>query len=307
MVSMTRQRRPLQEYLKADLDKDDKSFKSMAKISIEGCDSSVVWLANPNKIRVDHEDGSINSVLTDLSPKPLKGGRIIYASLKSDTAINISKSDKDYYAKIYTATRKGKEWTEDTKLAYPPNDSKNHVGNAILSDDEKTMIFTKCDQSEIIRMKCKLFRSEKQGAEWGNAVEIKELNSETATTTQPAYGIDKENKPLLYFASDRGGKGGMDIFYAPILDGGKFGPIKNAGSEVNTPGDEYTPYYDMRSKTLYFSSDGRPSLGGLDVFKISGNPDAWGIPYNLGAPVNSQADDIYYVLEGKWQEGIFSI
>ena len=296
-------KKAFQEYNKAELDKDEKSYKSLAKIGIEGCDSAIVWLANPNKIRVDHEEGSINSVLTDLSPKPLKGGKIMYASLKSDTAINISKSDKDYYAKIYTAKRQGKDWVEDTKLSYPPNDSKNHVGNAILSDDEKTLYFTKCDQSLIVRMRCKIFKSEKQGSEWGNSVELKELNSETATTTQPAFGVDKEGKPILYFVSDRGGKGGLDIFYAPMLDGGKFGPIKNAGSEVNTPGDEYSPYYDMKAKTLYFSTDGRPSLGGLDVYRIGGYPEAWTIPYNLGAPVNSSADDIYYVLEENGKKG----
>jgi outer membrane protein OmpA-like peptidoglycan-associated protein len=292
-----------QDYIKSNVDKDEKSYKSLAKVGIEGCDSAVAWLANPNKIRVDHEEGSINSVLTDMSPKPLKGGRIIYGSLKSDTAIIVSKNSNDYFAKIYTAKKKGKEWIEDTKLPYPPNDSKNHVANAILSDDEKTMIFTKCDQALVVRGKCKIFKAEKQGAEWGNAVEIKELNSETATTTQPAFGVDKEGKPVLYFVSDRGGKGGMDIFYAPMLSDGKFGPIKNAGSEVNTPGDEWTPFYDMKSKTLYFSTDGRASLGGLDVYRVAGYPEAWGTPYNIGAPVNSQADDIYFVLDESGKKG----
>jgi len=293
----------LQQYLKAELDKNDKSYKSLAKVGIEGCDSAVVWLANPNKIRVDHEGGSINGVLTELSPKPLRGGRILYGSLKSDTAIDVSKNSTDYFTKIYSARKQGKEWVEDTKLPYPPNDSKNHVGNAILSDDEKTMYFTKCDQTLQVRGKCKIFRTEKNGAEWSNAVEIKELNSETATTTQPAFGIDKDGKPILYFVSDRAGKGGMDIFYAPMLDGGKFGPIKNAGAEVNTPGDEWTPFYDMKTKTLYFSTDGRPSLGGLDVYKVAGYPEAWGTPYNVGAPVNTSADDIYFVLDETSKKG----
>lgn len=293
----------LQEYLKAELGKNDKSYKSLAKVGIEGCDSAVVWLANPNRIRVDHEGGSINGVLTELSPKPLRGGRILYGSLKSDTAIDVTKNTGDYYTKIYSARKQGKEWVEDTKLPYPPNDAKNHVGNAILTEDEKTMYFTKCDQTLQVRGKCKIFKTEKNGAEWNNAVEVKELNSETATTTQPSFGVDKDGKPVLFFVSDRAGKGGMDIFYAPMLDNGKFGPIKNAGAEVNTPGDEWTPFYEMKSKTLYFGSDGRPSLGGIDIYKVAGYPEAWGTPYNIGAPVNSAADDIYFVLDETGKKG----
>ena len=291
-----------QEYLKSDIGKDEKSYKSLAKIGIEGCDSSVSWLANPNKVRVDHED-AINCITTDMSPKVLRGGRILYASLASDTATVITKNEKDYYAKIFTARKQGKDWVEITKLPYPPNDAKNHVANAILSTDENTMYFTKCDQSEIVKMKCKIFRCTKQGAEWSNAEEVKELNSPTYTTTEPAFGQDKDGKPILYFVSDRGGKGGMDIFYAPMLEDGKFGPIKNAGNEVNTPGDDMTPFYDFKNKALYFSTDGRPSLGGLDVYKVSGYPDAWGVPSNVGAPVNSQADDIYYALDENGKKG----
>ena len=296
-------KKTLQEYLKAELNKDDKSYKSLAKVGIEGCDSAVSWLANPNKLRVDHESGSINGVLQEYSPKPLKGGRIMYASEKSDTAIDVTKNTTDYYSKIYTATRQGKQWIEDTKLPYPPNDSKANVANAVLSEDEKTMYFTKCDKALQSRGKCKIFKTEKNGAEWTSAVEVKELNSDKATTTEPALGVDKDGKTILYFVSDRAGKGGLDIFYAPLQDDGKFGPIKNAGDAVNTPGDDLSPYYDSKSKILYFSTDGRPSLGGLDVYRVPGTPEAWGTPSNVGAPVNSSADDFYFVLDATGKKG----
>lgn len=291
-------KKSFEDYLKSDLDKDDKSYKSLAKVAIEGCDSSVAWLANPNKIKVEHED-AINCILTDFAPKPLKNGRLLYSSLASDTATFVTDNTKDYYAKIFTARKEGKDWVDIAKLPYPPNDAKNHVGNAILSDDEKTMYFTKCDLSAIAQSKCKIFRCQKQGAEWTNAEEVKELNSPNFTTTQPAFGLDKDGKPILYFVSDRGGKGGMDIFYAPMLEDGKFGPVKNAGNEINTPGDDETPFYDMKKKTFYYSTDGRASLGGFDIYKVDGAPDAWGVPANMGAPLNSQADDLYFAIDGK--------
>ncbi len=292
-----------QDYLKLDLGKGEKSYKTLAKVDMEGCDSSAAWLANPAKIKVEHEEGVINNVLTDFAPKPLKGDRIIYSSLKSDTAINVTKSDYDYYAKIFTAKRTGKVWGEDTKLAYPPNDSKTHVGNAILSEDEKTMYFTKCDLSAIAKSTCKIFKSTKEGNDWGTPTEVKELNSEVGTTTQPSFGVDKEGKTILYFVSDRGGKGGLDIYYAELKDDGKFGPAKNAGTGVNTPGDEFSPFYDKASKAFYFSSSGHPGLGGLDVFSITGTPEAWGTAVNVGSPVNSSCDDMYFVLNETGKKG----
>ena len=299
-------RKSLSAYIKSDLGKNDKSYKALARIALEGCDSAEFWIANPTKIRVDHED-AINCITSDMSPKPLGGGRIIYSSLASDTATVVKDvklvNKKDYYAKIFTARKQDKDWVEITKLPYPPNDEHTHVANAILSDDENTMYFTKCDQSLLTLMKCKLYRTTKQGADWGNAEELKSLNAPNFTTTQPAFGEDKDGKPLLYFVSDRGGKGGMDIFYATIESDGKFGPVKNAGPEINTPGDEVTPFYDFKNKVLYFSTDGRPSMGGLDVYKIAGTPDGWDVPVSLGVPVNSQADDIYYALDKTGKKG----
>jgi outer membrane protein OmpA-like peptidoglycan-associated protein/tetratricopeptide (TPR) repeat protein len=295
-------RKTLESYLKSDLGKNDKSYKALAKIAIEGCDSAQAWIASPSKVRIDHED-AINCITTDMSPKPLDGGRIIYGSMASDTATVITGNKKDYYSKIFTARKQDKEWVEITKLPYPPNDEHTHVANAILSDDEKTMYFTKCDQKQIVTMKCKIYRCTKQGADWSNPEEIKALNSPDYTTTQPAFGEDKDGKPILYFVSDRSGKGGLDIFYAPMLDDGKFGPIKNAGPEINTPGDDMTPFYDFKNKVLYFSTDGRPGLGGLDVYKIAGTPEGWDVPVNLGVPVNSQADDIYFALDKTGKKG----
>lgn len=296
-------KKTFQKYQKVQLDKKEKSYKSIAKLEIRGCDSAAAWLANPYKIKVEHEEGVINNIQTDYAPRPLSGGRLLYASLKSDTAINVTKNEQDYYSKLYIATREGKEWVKDSKLGYPPNDRQAHVGNGVFSADEKLLYYTRCVEKNPSVMQCALYRVAKSGSSWGEPEELKSLNNPEGTASQPALGVDKNGKEILYFVSDRGGKGGLDIFYSEILPGGKFSAPKNAGSEINTPGDEWSPYYDAKTQTLYFSSNGQAGLGGMDVFKAVGTPGAWAVPANLGAPVNSSADDMYFVLNETGKKG----
>lgn len=302
-------RKEFRAYQKIELDKNEKSYKSLAKNEIRGCDSVSLWQQNPYKIKVQHENGVINNIQTDYAPHPLSGGRLLYSSLKSDTAIRVTDNESDYYSKLYIATRENGEWTSDVKLDYPPNDAKTHIGNGVFTPDEKLLYYTKCSSVEtkkednVSKMRCALFRITKNGNSWGAPEELTTLNHPEATTTQPALGVDKSGKDVLYFVSDRSGRGGLDIFYAEIQPGGSFGAVKNAGSEINTTGDEWSPYYDAKNKTMYFSSTGHPGMGGLDIFGIKGTPGAWGVPYNLGGPVNSAADDMYYILNETGKKG----
>ncbi|HEY0298005.1 MAG TPA: OmpA family protein, partial [Arachidicoccus sp.] len=137
-------------------------------------------------------------------------------------------------------------------------------------------------------------------------MELKSLNDSNFTTTQPAFGKDKDGKSILYFVSDRGGKGNMDIYYAQYNSDGTFSAPIALDANVNTEADELSPFYDNFTQTLYFSSAGFAGLGGLDVFSINGFPSAWnGSPHNLGTGVNSSADDMYYVLSKNGRNGFF--
>jgi outer membrane protein OmpA-like peptidoglycan-associated protein/tetratricopeptide (TPR) repeat protein len=302
-------KKTLSDYLKTKLDKGDKSYKEDAKMDIIGCDSALVIVKNPSKIKVEKTEGAVNTPLNDYSPKPLKDGRVMFASQKTDTAIDNTTTKQDYYVSIFTAEKSGKAFTNRTLFPYPPNDHRANTSNAILSGDEKTLIYTRCADSldESNMGKCKLYRTTKKNAlEWNTPEELKTLNNPEGTTTHPAFGVDADGNDILYFVSNRkgmGSKGGLDIFYAKMNSDGTFGAITNAGPEVNTPADEITPFYDNVNKQLYFSSTGHQSIGGYDVFKISGTPGHWGLVINAGVPVNSAADDFYFALDSKSEKG----
>ncbi|HWB64996.1 MAG TPA: hypothetical protein VG603_15870, partial [Chitinophagales bacterium] len=278
-------KKTFQDYLKSKLDKGDLNLKPMAKIEIEGCDSALLLLKEPSKIRVTKTEGSVNTTLNDYSPKVLKNGGIMFASQKTDTAVDNSISKADYYTSLFTAEKTGKTYSNRTIMPYPPNDHHLNVNNGVLTGDENTLYFASCNDSlEIGNIgRCKLYRTTKKNAlEWNTPEELKSVNVEGFTSTQPALGIDADGSNILYFASDRKGAKGLDLYYAKIGSDGKLGSPVSLGQPVNTIGDEMSPYYDITSKTLYFSSNGHPSIGGYDVFKVTGTPGHWGKVVNAG-------------------------
>lgn len=99
----------------------------------------------------------------------------------------------------------------------------------------------------------------------------------------------------LYYASDMpGGHGGVDIWYSELQQDGSWGAPKNAGSTINTSGDEMFP--NVHGNSLYFSSNGHIGMGGLDIFRATGAKDSFSTAQNLGYPVNSASDDFsFYV------------
>ena len=124
------------------------------------------------------------------------------------------------------------------------------------------------------------------------------------------YIVQNGENEILYFSSDRpDGHGGMDIWYTmrPLnSDDFDFSFPQNAGEQINTIGDEITPFYDSQKKSLFFSSNGHPTLGGFDIFSSSGTPENWKQPENLKQPVNSAANDFGYVYQDS-KENIFLV
>ncbi|MDR1761907.1 MAG: OmpA family protein [Bacteroidales bacterium] len=148
------------------------------------------------------------------------------------------------------------------------------------------------------------------GRTWGTPDKLPHsINMSGYQSTQPAIGINsKTNNEVLYFVSNReGGKGGMDIWFSEFQrNKNQWTAPKNCGNAINTPGDELTPFFDVKTKTLYFSSNALPGLGELDIFKATGELTKWIAVENAGFPINSPFDDLYYVLNQNHEDGVFA-
>jgi len=135
------------------------------------------------------------------------------------------------------------------------------------------------------------------------------INFEASTSMFPQVA-QAEGVEYLFFSSDRvGGYGGLDLYVCERpLDSEEldFSFPQNLGRIVNTGADEVTPFYQADTKTLWFSSIGHPSLGGLDIFKTEKIDSAWSRPQNVGMPLNSPADDYFFVLKKSGEGAFFS-
>jgi len=201
---------------------------------------------------------------------------------------------------LYIANKSGDTWELDGLVDNIPVNGKQEVSSGAYSYDRKRFYYTQCNDDWKGKTSCKLFVSKASGGTWSEGVLIdSDINKEGSNTTMPALGLDKEDgQEVLYFTSDRvGGSGGYDIWYA-IYDkkNDRYSPASNLGRDINTIGDEVTPWYDDDNKQLYFSSNGWPTIGGFDVFTVQGQAGSFsGNVSNIGGHINSSYDELYYV------------
>lgn len=161
------------------------------------------------------------------------------------------------------------------------------------------MYLTKARREPNADTSVEIYTSTRTGAQW-SAPQKYEITADTLSAFgHPAVSPDGE---FLYFVSDMpGGYGGKDIWRISLTE--KEGTLENLGVQINTPGDEMFPY--IRSNgDLYFSSDGHPGMGGLDIFKAKMNDSGFWQIENMKAPINSQADD-FGITFGEEESGFF--
>ncbi|MCL8009119.1 OmpA family protein [Gelidibacter japonicus] len=183
--------------------------------------------------------------------------------------------------------------------------SRFHESSPVFTADNNTMYFTRSNITAKNRkddQKLKIYRSKKINNKWQEAEELS-INSDHFSTAHPALS---PNGTKLYFSSDRpGGYGESDLYVSIINTDGGIGEPVNLGPEINTRGKETFPFVSADHE-LYFSSDGHFGLGGLDVFYIKIEEDGFGNLLNVGAPINTYADDFAFGIDQSTHRGFIS-
>lgn len=252
------------------------------------------------KVRVENIGGIINTTDSEFGASKCNDD-LIFSSMRAvsnDNSLELAASD--YKVKVYKSVAEENNWKKPSKESEVINIPNIHSANTTYDKKNRLLYFTKCDSIG----NCKIYVS-KLNAEnkWETAKELPErINANKSTTTQPNFTVINEKK-FLFFVSDRnGGKGKLDIWYAQILDANTFS--KPINLSINSPDNEITPFYDTIDNVLYFSSNWHLGKGGFDVFKAKGYPNELQEPENMLSPINTQWNDMYFVIYPENKEGI---
>lgn len=231
--------------------------------------------------------------------------KIIFTSArKGGVLTDPEKQQSEYLCDMYWAERKDTGWTKVHTFGRPVNTGL-HDGAGCMDADE-IMYFTRW--SDANRNEASIYMARGTQGHFYEAQKLGPIINVPGYRAQQPY-VTFDGSTMFWSSNRPGGKGGMDIWMCRLDENGlPLLPVKNLGEPVNTGGDEVTPFFHMVTSTLFYSSNGHPGLGGLDIMKSAMNIDdsLFAIPVNLGKPINSEKDDAYMILDRLQLTGYFA-
>lgn len=218
----------------------------------------------------------------------------------------IDKADKHNPPRPYNKILQSVNGSLAQPIADYVNEPGKHIAHTAFNHNHSTLYYTICEYVNHIDIRCDLYLRHRAGQGWGPAQKL-QVNIPGYTSTEPSVGKNPiTEEEWLYFVSDRpGGNGGLDIWYAPIQPDGNCNNPVNL-SDINTPGNDVTPFFHTTEQVLFFSSDHYPGYGGLDIFRAPFNNGRWNTPENIGPPFNSSAHDVYFTLNAAGTRALVS-
>ncbi|MBO7628995.1 MAG: PD40 domain-containing protein [Bacteroidales bacterium] len=249
----------------------------------------------------------INSPFSEYNPLLLSDSLFFFTSMRSEVDDdNELFFDTHWSSRIYQADYEDDNYLNIRALSSVINKGKYYHPNFCFNKARNHIVFSRCYRTVDEELVCDLYESHLKKGKWEKPVLLdNEINGKDFSSTQP-FLAELADYAVLYFVSNRpGGQGDNDIWFS-IYKNGKYEVPINAGSGINTPGNEVTPFYDTDSAVLYFSSDEWPGIGGYDIFSSKGALCSWTTPKNMGVPLNSEENDIYFSVNKDNTSGYFS-
>lgn len=253
------------------------------------------------RVLIENIGRSVNSTYPDYSPLITADGSMMFFTSRRDNTTGGERdlSDLQFNEDIYISKFENGKWQNAKNIGKPLN-SKDHDATIGLSPDgQKMFVYKQKNGGDI-------YVSNLEGSEWSSAKSLSRAINSDAHEASASFSPDGQK---IYFVSDRkdDNLGMHDIYVSTLGKKGKWEDIKTLGPVINTPYDERSVFMHPDGRTLYFSSQGHNSMGGYDVFRsVMDENGNWTKPENLGYPINTPDDDLFFVLAASGKHGYYS-
>ncbi len=279
-----------------------------ASAGIESCTNNKKYIADEMPYVIENQT-TINKPEFDMSPMfgDRKNSKLFFGSSRvGSTGKEINPRSGEPYMDLWvTELDKKGNWTEPYLVQGEGINTDDDEGTVCFDDGSKKMFFTRCPNLKKQNLGCDIWVSEAKGKdEWNEPTKLVLKSHDSVSVGHPCTSDGK----FLIFASDMaGGYGGRDLWYTTYdRKSDTWAAPKNMGPEINTKGNELFPNFALNGDLLY-SSDGKPGLGGLDLFRATkkGEENVWEDPKNVGSPINGENND-YSMIEMTDRFGYFT-
>lgn len=281
-------------------EKDQERVKRLNRF-IEMCNSGKELVKSPIDVKIENLGDKINSPYPEYAPVISADETVlIFTSRRPNTTGGLKDEKGYFYEDIYMSTKENNVWGEPVNIGSNINTNGHDASIGLSADGQELLIYKHDGAGDI-------FYSTLEADKWSSP-KIMPGNVNTPKSWEPSASITPDEK-ILFFASDReGGYGGRDIYVTRKLPNEQWAMPRNLGPKINTPYDEDAPFIHADGITLYFSSKGHNSMGGFDIFTINYNPknDSLSDLTNVGYPINTADDDIFFVWSADGSRGYFS-
>ena len=274
--------------------------KITAAKNIDNCEFALEAMKNPVAFKPVSIGSGVNTSDDEYWPSITADGQtMMFTRQATSNNALLNFSQEDFYVSIKTNDVWGEAFDAGSPLNTPSNE-----GAQSISADGNYMFFTACDRPNSVG-NCDIYFSANIDGKWTQPYNIGPPVNTTYWESQPSISADGR---MLFFSSNcPGGFGGKDIWYSVLDDDFKWKPPVNLGANVNTEGDEMSPFIHFDGQTLYFASDGRLGMGGFDIYMTKMNKDStWTEPKNIGYPINTYNDEMGLVVESSGKLAYYS-
>ncbi|MDW8135143.1 MAG: OmpA family protein, partial [Bacteroidia bacterium] len=290
---------PLIEKLLSQLKPSDPMYERV-RVTHHHLRNAEKLMQNPQKIQITNIGPVLNSPYPDYAPViSADESVLLFTSRRPGSTGGKVAGDGLYYEDIYISEKDAAgKWTPPRNIGAPLNTPVHDACVALSADGQTLFLFNSENGGDI-------FISRLKGTKW---LSPKNMGSPiNSKYWEPSVCLSADER-TLFFVSDRpGGLGGRDIYMCRRLPNGKWSQPINLGPPVNTPYDEDGPFFHPDGKTLFYSSNSPNSMGGFDIFRTELLSDStWAPPVNLGYPINTPGDEIYFVLSASGLHGYYA-